>query len=243
MGRDRHDGVSRGPQREATAQGRVGGIALRHVAIIPSDIHFFRRTRPLSRTRSVHAQPAGPGPAAAASTVHRPPRERRPSQRNVLRPSPRRVLPSWSSPGVSSRRRPRALPRERSPCGMTIATLLLALLTATNPSSGGGSPTRLARLPRRLVRPVPEERPAVDQLSRKGYPVKSINIDDRRPRPSAYGVQAVRRLSSWIARAGARPHQRAPARRRLDASTWPPGPRPSPRPAQCPGRPPRRCAG
>ncbi len=75
---------------------------------------------------------------------------------------------------------------------MTIATLLLALLTATNPSSGGGSsdPVLLDFHADWCV-PCQKMRPAVNQLSRKGYPVKSINIDRSQATAQRYGVQAV----------------------------------------------------
>ncbi len=61
---------------------------------------------------------------------------------------------------------------------MTIATLLLALLTATRPSSEAGQPTPvLLDFHADWCGPCRRLRPAVEQLIRKGYPVKSINID------------------------------------------------------------------
>ena len=75
---------------------------------------------------------------------------------------------------------------------MTVATLLLALLTATNPSSGGGpSDPVLLDFHADWCGPCQRMRPAVDQLSRKGYPVKSINIDRSQAVAQRYGVQAV----------------------------------------------------
>ncbi len=75
---------------------------------------------------------------------------------------------------------------------MTVATLLLALLTATNPSSDGGpSDAVLLDFHADWCGPCQKMRPAVDQLSRKGYPVKSINIDRSKAIADRYGVQAV----------------------------------------------------
>src|SRR5689334_11303525 len=76
---------------------------------------------------------------------------------------------------------------------MTLATtLLLALLTATNPSSDGGpSDPILLDFHADWCGPCQKMRPAVDQLSRKGYPVKSINIDRSHAVAERYGVQAV----------------------------------------------------
>ena len=75
---------------------------------------------------------------------------------------------------------------------MTLATLLLALLTATNPSSGGGaSDPVLLDFHADWCGPCRQMRPAVDQLSRKGYPVKSINIDRAKAMADRYGVDAV----------------------------------------------------
>jgi thiol-disulfide isomerase/thioredoxin len=75
---------------------------------------------------------------------------------------------------------------------MTVATLLLALFTATNPSSGGGpSDPILLDFHADWCGPCQKMRPAVDQLSRKGYPVKSINIDRSKATADRYGVQAV----------------------------------------------------
>jgi thiol-disulfide isomerase/thioredoxin len=76
---------------------------------------------------------------------------------------------------------------------MTLATtLLLALLTATNPSSAGGSSDPiLLDFHADWCGPCRQMRPAVDQLSRKGYPVKSINIDEAHALAERYDVKAV----------------------------------------------------
>jgi thiol-disulfide isomerase/thioredoxin len=76
---------------------------------------------------------------------------------------------------------------------MTLATtLLMALLTAANPSSDGGpSDPILLDFHADWCGPCQKMRPAVDQLSRKGYPVKSINIDRSQAMAERYGVQAV----------------------------------------------------
>ena len=75
---------------------------------------------------------------------------------------------------------------------MTLATLLLALLTAANPSSDGGtSDAVLLDFHADWCVPCQRMRPAVDQLSRKGFPVKSINIDRAKAVADRYGVSAV----------------------------------------------------
>ncbi len=75
---------------------------------------------------------------------------------------------------------------------MTLATLLLALLTATNPSSGGGaSDPVLIDFHADWCGPCQKMRPAIDQLSRKGYPIQSVNIDKAQAVAARYGVQAV----------------------------------------------------
>jgi thiol-disulfide isomerase/thioredoxin len=76
---------------------------------------------------------------------------------------------------------------------MTLATtLLLALLTATNPSSGGGpSDPVLLDFYSDSCGPCQRMRPAVDQLSRKGYPVRPINIEQSPALAQRYDVQAV----------------------------------------------------
>ena len=115
---------------------------------------------------------------------------------------------------------------------MTLATLLLALLTATN------APSRIAM---RWTRPVlldfhaewcgpcQQVRAAVNELSRKGYPVKSIDIDKASDVAARYGVD--RRADLHRRRRcgpGARPHQRACSPPpRWPSSTWRPRPRPS----------------
>ena len=75
---------------------------------------------------------------------------------------------------------------------MTLATLLLALLTAANPSSDGGtSDAVLLDFHADWCGPCQRMRPAVNQLSRKGIPVKSINIDRAKAVADRYGVSAV----------------------------------------------------
>ena len=216
---------------------------------ISSHIRFFRRTRPLPRTRSVHDQPGGARP-------WRPPSRRpivpasRPEARPTDRSSPRPGARDTELVQPALRRcdaRPRALPRERSPCGMTIATLLLALLTATNPSSEWrGVRPGLARLPRRLVRPVPEDAPGHRPVDPQGL---SGQVDRHRQGPGggrrATASRPSRPSSWWTARAGS---STAPAasspRPSWSGSTWPPRPRPSRPPSPTPmpmTRPTIRC--
>ncbi|MHB1560563.1 MAG: thioredoxin family protein, partial [Isosphaeraceae bacterium] len=76
---------------------------------------------------------------------------------------------------------------------MTVATLLLALLTATNPSSGGGASADpiLLDFHADWCGPCQRMRPAIDQLTRKGIPIRSVNIDRSPAIAQKYGVSAV----------------------------------------------------
>ena len=78
---------------------------------------------------------------------------------------------------------------------MTLATtLLLAILTATNPSSDGvPSDPVLLDFHADWCGPCQKMRPAVDQLSRKGYPIKSINIARAAVAQRAFGFLAATR--------------------------------------------------
>ena len=75
------------------AQGRVGDHSLPGTSpVISSHICFFRRTRPLPRTRSVHAFPAAPGPGVAKVSTVRDAASRpkaQPADRSSPRPGAR----------------------------------------------------------------------------------------------------------------------------------------------------------
>jgi thiol-disulfide isomerase/thioredoxin len=75
---------------------------------------------------------------------------------------------------------------------MTLAsTLMIAILAATNPSSGGGpSGPILLDFTADWCGPCRQMAPAVDQLGRK-YPVKKVNIDRSPELARRYGVEAV----------------------------------------------------
>ena len=73
---------------------------------------------------------------------------------------------------------------------MTIASLLLALVTAL-PSSAATSEPVLLDFHAEWCGPCRQMRPAVAQLSRKGYPIKSIDIDQAPDLKEKYGVDAV----------------------------------------------------
>ena len=152
-----------------------------------SDIHFFRRTRPLSRTRSVHTRPAVPGPGMPPSRrPFCPPRERRPSQRNAPRLAPRRVIPSWSSPRASSRRSAAGTPEGKESLRYD------RRYPVARPPHRHESfirwravRCRLARFPRRLVRPLSEDATGRRPVESQGIPGqvdqhRSIQ-GDRRP--------------------------------------------------------------
>jgi thiol-disulfide isomerase/thioredoxin len=73
---------------------------------------------------------------------------------------------------------------------MTIASLLIALITAI-PSSAATSEPVLLDFHAEWCGPCRQMRPAVAQLSRKGYPIKSIDIDQAPDLKEKYGVDAV----------------------------------------------------
>jgi len=75
---------------------------------------------------------------------------------------------------------------------MTIASLLLAVLTtASAPPSGTTAEPVLLDFHAEWCRPCQTMRRAVDQLSRQGYPIKSIDIDQSPELASRYRVQSV----------------------------------------------------
>ena len=242
----RQDGASRGPQREARRprKGRGHRSPARR-----------RTSRPTSASFGEHVRSRGRGPstpnrrrqALAAPPSRRPlcpPRDRRPSQRIVPRLVPGRVTPSWSSPRASSRRRRRGpLPRERSPCGMTLAYPVArpphrreSSIRLTRTSDAG-----LARLPRRLVRPVPGGAPGRQAVDPQGT--------IRSSRSTSTGARRGRRDTASSAvptfivvdRSGRELDRTSGLQPAADAgsgSTSPPGPRPSrpatPAPMPCP---------
>jgi thiol-disulfide isomerase/thioredoxin len=75
---------------------------------------------------------------------------------------------------------------------MTIAPLLLALLTATGaPSSEAAAPPVLLDFHAEWCGPCKQVRPAVEQLIRNRYPVKSVDIDKDPQVAARYGVDRV----------------------------------------------------
>ena len=85
----------------------------------------------------------------------------------------------------------RAVPRERSPGGMTIASVLLALLTATSTPAGDSTGPALLDFHAEWCGPCHKIRPAVEQLIRKGYPIKTIDIDQEAQLRQRYHVDSV----------------------------------------------------
>ena len=86
-------------------------------------------------------------------------------------------------------RRPGTVPGERSPCGMTIATLLLALI-ATPSGDATGEPL-LLDFHASWCGPCQQMRPAIETLIQKGYQVKSVDVDQSPDLAARYQVQNV----------------------------------------------------
>jgi thiol-disulfide isomerase/thioredoxin len=74
---------------------------------------------------------------------------------------------------------------------MTLASLLLALLTATSTSADASSEPVLLDFHAEWCGPCRKARPAVEQLARKGYPIKTIDIDKEPELRDRYHVSAV----------------------------------------------------
>jgi thiol-disulfide isomerase/thioredoxin len=74
---------------------------------------------------------------------------------------------------------------------MTIASLLLALLTATSAPASDSSRPVLLDFHAEWCGPCRKARPAVEQLVRKGYPIKTIDIDQEPALRERYHVEAV----------------------------------------------------
>ena len=73
---------------------------------------------------------------------------------------------------------------------MTIASLLLALIVTTAADTNGGEPV-LLDFHADWCSPCQTMRPEVEKLVRKGYPVKSIDIDKHPEISERYGIKAV----------------------------------------------------
>ena len=74
---------------------------------------------------------------------------------------------------------------------MTIASVLLALLTATSTPAGDSSRPALLDFHAEWCGPCKKMRPAVDQLIRLGYPIKAIDIDQEAQLSRRYHVDSV----------------------------------------------------
>ena len=75
---------------------------------------------------------------------------------------------------------------------MTFASLLLALLTATNtPASDASDGPALLDFHAEWCGPCHKARPAVAQLIRQGYPIKTIDIDQEPKLRARYHVEQV----------------------------------------------------
>ncbi len=182
------------------AQGRVGGIGLRHVValLVTHPLLSANTSAPADAVRPHPPGDARPWhPAEVTDNRHASLKRARPAGRRSSGPHRTMTRSAELAPtgahGHPADDRLRALPRERSPCGMTVATLLLALLTATNPSSGGGASSDpiLLDFHADWCGPCQKMRPAIDQLTRKGLPIRSVNIDRSPAIARKYGVTAV----------------------------------------------------
>ena len=74
---------------------------------------------------------------------------------------------------------------------MTIASVLLALLTATSSPAGDSTGPALLDFHAEWCGPCHKMRPAVEQLVRKGYPIKTIDIDQEAQLRQRYHVDSV----------------------------------------------------
>src|SRR5262249_30911651 len=100
---------------------------------------------------------------------------------------PRRICPAplWRS----AYRRRRAVPGERSPCGMTLATRLIALI-ATPAGDAAGEPL-LLDFHASWCGPCQEMRPAIALLKKKGYRVKSVDPKESPELAERYEVTSI----------------------------------------------------
>ena len=101
---------------------------------------------------------------------------------------------------------------------MTIASVLLALLTATSSPAGDSTGPALLDFHAEWCGPCHKTRPAVEQLIRKGYPIKTIDIDQEPKLRQRYHVEQRSHIhrGRWF-RTRARSDHRPPARRRAGA--------------------------
>ena len=74
---------------------------------------------------------------------------------------------------------------------MTIASVLLALLTASSTPAGNSTGPALLDFHAEWCGPCHKMRPAVEQLIRKGYPIKTIDIDQEAQLRQRYHVESV----------------------------------------------------
>ena len=74
---------------------------------------------------------------------------------------------------------------------MTIASVLLALLTATSSPASDSTGPSLLDFHAEWCGPCHKVRPAVEQLIRKGYPIKTIDIDQEPELQQRYHVDSV----------------------------------------------------
>ncbi len=236
------EGVSWGPHREARRPRKGRGVSspASQSSSRVTSTSFGEHVRSRGRGPSTHCRPGhrpGPGGGAATAEVRRF-TARGPAQRTVSRLITRRVTPSWSSPAATSiGAGQRALPRERSPCGMTIASLLLALVTAAGhrPRQRRNRPVS-ARLPRRVVRSLQADAPRRRAVGQQGL---SRQVDRHRPIARGWRRATTSRLSppSSSSTVPATSSIAAPARSPPPSwrdSTTPPRPRRSLRPTPTP---------
>ncbi len=74
---------------------------------------------------------------------------------------------------------------------MTIASVLLAFLTATSSPASNSTGPVLLDFHAEWCGPCRTMRPAVEQLIRKGYPIKTIDIDQEPELKQRYRVESV----------------------------------------------------
>ncbi len=205
----RHDGGPWGPRREARPRKGRGGSPARRSPSATTPSSFGPAVRPRGLGPSSPRRPGRDGETDPDLAPSGPDLGVSPGSARDPRP---RACPAPVRPRPKTRRRD--VLAERSPCGMMTTALLLALIAA--PAAERSAEPLLLDFHASWCGPCQQMRPAVKELIRMGYRVKSIDIDRSPSSPSA---------------------TRSPRSRPSSSST------PTAAQSRGPGRPARRAAG